>query len=129
MKKISIMFVLIAGLIMAACSNDDEPTSGLTCEYFEATTWDAKLSEKTSPNSSSITSHFIMQFISKSSGKCIAAYGDDSYEGSFTYFINKDMFTFNGSIVGNWTVVKRTNTQIVLQAFLPYENNLVLTKK
>ena len=69
-----------------------------------------------------------MQFLNKESGKCIPAYGDDSYEGSFRYSIVKDMITFNGSIVGNWTVVERTDKKMVLQAFLPNEFTMVLTK-
>lgn len=38
------------------------------------------------------------------------------------------MITFNGSIVGNWTVREQTKNKIVLQSFQPYEFNMVLTK-
>ncbi len=114
---------------MTACSNDDEPKLELTAEYLEATTWDAELSGSAYPNHTPITAHFVMQFLSKNSGKCIPAYDDDSYEGSFTYGITKDMITFNGAFVGNWTVTERKKNVMILQAYLPNEFTLVLTRK
>lgn len=127
MKKILIPFVFLACLIMTACSND-EPKPEFNGEYLEATTWDAEIRGSAYPNSTPISAHFVMQFLSKETGKCIPAFGDDSYEGSFTYRITKEMITFNGAFVGNWTVVEQTKTKIVMQAFLPNEFNLVLTK-
>ncbi len=129
MKKFLIIFSFIACFILTACSNDDEPKQELTAEYLEATTWDAELSGSAYPNHTPITAHFVMQFLSKNSGKCIPAYDDDSYEGSFTYGITKDMITFNGAFVGNWTVIERKKNKIVLQAYLPNEFNMVLTRK
>ena len=70
-----------------------------------------------------------MQFLTKDNGKCIPAYGDTDYEGSFTYSITKDMILFNGSLTGYWTMIGQTKSQIVLQSFQPYEFKLVLTKK
>ncbi len=129
MKKFLIIFSFIACFILTACSNDDEPKQELTAEYLEATTWDAELSGSAYPNHTPITAHFVMQFLSKNSGKCIPAYDDDSYEGSFIYGITKDMITFNGAFVGNWTVIERKKNKIVLQAYLPNEFNMVLTRK
>ncbi len=129
MKKISIIFLLFACLIMTSCSNDDEPKPELTAEYLEATTWDAELSGSAYPNHTPISAHFVMQFLSKNSGKCIPAYDDDSYEGSFTYGITKDMITFNGAFVGNWTVTERMKNGMILQAYMPNEFTLVLTRK
>ncbi len=129
MKKLSIIFMIVASVFITACSNDDEPKQELTAEYLEATTWDAELSGSAYPNHTPISAHFIMQFISKESGKCIPAYDDDTYDGSFRYSITKDMITFNGAFVGNWTVTERTKSKMVLQAFLPNEFNLVLTRK
>lgn len=128
MKKLSVIFMVIGCLIMVACSNDDEPKSGITSDYLEATMWDAELTGSAYPNHTPISAHFVMTFLNKESGKCIPAYDDDSYEGSFVYSVNKDMITFNGSITGNWFVVKRTKTQIVLRAYLPNEFNLVLNE-
>ena len=129
MKKLSIIFLFFACLITTACSNDDEPKQELTAEYLEATTWDAELSGSAYPNHTPISAHFVMQFLSKTSGKCIPAYDDDSYEGSFSYSITKDMITFNGSFVGNWTVIERSKTKMILQGYLPNEFKLVLTQK
>ncbi len=55
---------------MTACSNDDEPKLELTAEYLEATTWDAEFSGSGYPNHTPITAHFVMQFLSKQTGKC-----------------------------------------------------------
>lgn len=128
MNKLFIPLIFIACLIMTACNNNGEPEIELTGEYLEATTWDAEITGSAYPNHTPISSHFVMQFTSKESGKCIPAFGDDSYEGPFSYHITKDMITFNGSLVGNWTLVERNKTKIVLQSFRPYEFNLVLTK-
>ncbi len=129
MKKLLLIFSFIACIIMTGCSNDDEPKVELSAEYLEATTWDAELTGSAYPDHTPISAHFIMQFISKESGKCIPAYDDDSYDGSFRYSITKDMITFNGAFVGNWTVTERTTKKMVLQAYLPNEFSLVLTKK
>ncbi len=129
MKKLSIIFFFFACLIMTACSNDDEPKLELTAEYLEATTWDAELTGTQSPTPNPISAHFVMQFLTKESGKCIPTYGDDTYEGSFTYNITKDMILFNGSLTGYWTVIERTKNKMVLQAYLPNEFNMVLTRK
>ncbi len=128
MKKLFIIFSFVACLILTACSNDDEPIPELTPEYLEATTWDAELSGTAYPYHTPISAHFVMQFLSKKSGKCIPAYDDDSYEGSFIYGITKGMITFNDAFVGNWSVIERTKNKMVLQAYLPNEFTLVLTK-
>lgn len=114
---------------MTACGDDNEPKIEFSGEYLEATTWDAVLTGSTYPDQEPIASHFVMQFLTKESGKSIPTYGDSDYEGSFTYHITKQMITFNGSLTGNWSVVEQTPTILVLQSFQPYEFNLVLTKK
>ena len=128
MNKLIIPFLFIACLFMTACGND-EPKPELTADYLEATTWDAQLTGLTYPSSEPLSSHFVMQFLTKDTGKCIPAYGSDIFEGSFTYQITKEMITFNGSLTGNWSLIEKSNTKMVLQAFLPYEFNLVLAKK
>lgn len=128
MKKLIIPFLFIACLLITACSNDDEPQIELTGEYLSATTWDVQLEGSTYPNGYPLSDHFVMQFLTKDSGKCIPSYGENDYDGQFTYSINKDMITFNGSIVGNWTVKERTKTKMTLQSFQPNEFTLVLTK-
>lgn len=127
MNKLFIPIIFLVCLVMTACGNDDEPKPEFSAEYLEATVWDAELTGVSTPKPYS--AHFVMQFLSKKNGKCIAAYGNDDYVGNFTFSITKEMITFNGSIVGNWNVVKQTKTTIVLQSFQPYELNLVLTKK
>ncbi len=128
MNKLIILFLFIACILMTACSNDDEPKIELTGEYLEATTWDAQLDGSTDPSGYPLSDHFVMQFLTKDSGKCIPSYGDTAYDGQFTYSITKDMITFNGSIVGNWTVKERNKSKMVLQSFQPNEFTLVLTK-
>ena len=114
---------------MTACSNDDEPKQELTAEYLEATTWDAELTGTKSPIPEPISAHFIMQFLTKETGKCVPTYGDTDYEGPFTYNITKDMILFNGSLTGYWTVTERTKTRIKMQSYQPNEFTLVLTRK
>ena len=129
MNKLLFPILFITCLIMTACSNDDEPKFEFTADYLEATTWDAQLTGSTYPNHNPISDHFVMQFLTKESGKCIPTYGDTDYDGLFTYHITKDMILFNGSITGYWTMKEHTATKIVLQSFQPTEFNLILTKK
>lgn len=129
MKKLSIIFLFLSCLIMTACSNDDEPKLELTAEYLEATTWDAELTGTLSPIPEPISAHFIMQFLTKETGKCVPTYGDTDFEGSFTYNITKDMILFNGSLTGYWTVIEHTKTRIKMQSYQPNEFSLVLTRK
>lgn len=128
MKKLSVIVLFIGCLLLAACSNGDEPKLDLSAEYLEATTWDAELTGTQSPIPDPVSAHFVMQFLTKETGKCIPAYGDSDYEGSFTYNINKDMILFNGSLTGYWSVSEHTKTKIVLRSFQPHEFSLVLTK-
>ncbi len=128
MNKLIVPFLFIVGLVMTACNNDDEPKIELTGEYLEATTWDAQLKGSTYPSGYPLSDHFVIQFLTKDIGKCIPAYGETDYEGSFIYSIIKDMITFNGSIVGNWTLKEHSKSKMVLQSFQPYEFTLVLTK-
>ena len=114
---------------MTACSTDNEPKLELTTEYLEATTWDAKLTGTKSPIPEPMSVHFVMQFLTKEKGQCVPTYDDDTFDGPFTYNINKDMILFNGSLTGYWTVIEHTKTKIVLQSFQPYEFTLVLTRK
>lgn len=129
MNKLIIPFVFVFCMVMASCSNDDDSQFELSGTYLEATTWDAELTGETYPDHNPISAHFIMQFLTNETGKCIPTYDDSDYEGSFTYSITKDMILFNGSLTGYWTVIDHTKTQIVLQSFQPYEFKLVLTKK
>ncbi len=129
MKKLLTIVSLMICLVMTACGNDDEPKQELTPEYLEATTWDAELTGTQSPVPNPISAHFIMQFLTKETGKCIPTYGDTDYDGSFTYNITKDMILFNGSLTGYWTVIERTKNKMVLRAYMPNEFNLVLTRK
>lgn len=127
MKKLSIIFMFIACLFVTACSNDDEPKTGLTAEFLMGTTWGAELTGSTTADNTPVSTHFAMQFLTKDSGKCIPNYDDNSYEGSFTYNIKKGIITFNGSFVGNWTIVEYSKSKIVLQSFQPNEVKLVLS--
>lgn len=128
LKELTIILMFFTGLFMTACSKDDEPKPELTPEYLEATTWNAELTGTQSPIPNPISAHFVMQFLTKKSGKCIPAYGDTDFEGDFTYNITKDMILFNGSLTGYWTVVEQTKTTIILKSFQPNEYSLVLTR-
>lgn len=127
----NLIFILLLSLLafeVTGCS-EDEPKLELTAEYLEATTWDAELTGTQSPIPEPISAHFVMQFLTKETGKCIPTYGDTDFEGSFTYNITKDMILFNGSLTGYWTVIEHTKIKITLQSFQPHEFKLVLTRK
>lgn len=128
MKKLLTPLFLMLCLLFTACGNDDEPKLELTPEYLEATTWDAQLTGTQTPTPTTISAHFIMQFITKKRGECIAAYDDSDFQGGFDYSINKDMITFSGSLIGNWTVKEHTKNKMVLVSYQPKEWVIVLTR-
>ena len=128
MNKLLIPFLFVACMIISSCSNDD-PMPEFNAAYLEATTWDAELTGSTYPSHNPISAHFVMQFLTKEKGKCVPTYGDEDYDGPFTYSITKEMILFNGSITGYWTLIERSNDRMVLQSFQPTEFKLVLTKK
>lgn len=120
--------MFFACLLTTACSKNDEPAVELTGEWLEATTWDAELTGTQYPIPEPISAHFVIQFLTTDTGKCVPSFGGTEYEGSFTYRITKNMITFNGSLVGNWTVIEQTKTKLIMQSFQPNEMKLVMTK-
>lgn len=127
MNKFLLPFLLIACLFVTACSDDDEQSLILNGDYLEATTWDATIDAK-SEDGSVYSNHFIMEFLSKDQGVCKDTYNENGHEGNFKYSITKEMITFSGSIVGNWTVIEHKKDKIVMRAFLPHEEIMTLTK-
>ncbi len=129
MKKLFIPFILIFCTALAACSHDDDDLSLiLTGDELEATTWDATVVAKID-HMMVAEYHFVLEFLSKNSGACKDTYNEGSYyEGQFKYSITKEMIFFNGSIVGNWSVIEHKKDKIVLRAFLPEENIMTLNK-
>lgn len=128
MKKLFVPFFLILCMAISSCSHDDELSLILTGEYLEATSWNATIVVKL--DDLMVTeSRFVLEFLSKDSGACKDTYHDGSYyAGSFKYSITKEMIFFNGSIVGNWTVIEHKKDKIVLRAYLPEENIMTLDK-
>lgn len=126
-KNLLTSLLITLCVLLCSCCNDDELPLELTGDYLNATSWDA-VETTTADNGATVSTRFIMEFTSNQNGHCIDTYGDNSYAGRFTYTINKTMINFSGSIIGNWTVIERSSSKIVMRSFMPREHRLTLTK-
>lgn len=127
MNKLISFFAIAVMLLSVSCSHDDEPAFG--SKDLLHTTWKGK--DVCYEDGQEIASiQFIVQFLTESEGKYIFVdeNGNPTGDGHFTYNIDGDMITFNGAIVGNWTIIERTKKAITLRAFLPQEHKMYLTR-
>lgn len=125
MNKLISFIAIVVALLSVSCSNDDEPTFG--SKDLIHTTWLGKdVCYEDGQEIASVS--FIVTFLTESEGKYIFVdeNGSPTGDGHFTYNIDGDMITFNGAIVGNWTIIERTKDNIILRAFLPKEHKMYL---
>lgn len=119
MNKLISFIAIVVALLSVSCSNDDEPTFG--SKDLIHTTWSGKdVCYEDGQEIASVS--FIATFLTESEGKYVFVdeNGNPTGDGHFTYNIDGDMMTFNGAIVGNWTIIERTKDTIILRAFLLY---------
>ena len=127
MNKLISFVAIVVALLSVSCSNDDEPTFG--SKDLIHTTWSGKdVCYEDGQEIASVS--FIVTFLTESEGKYIFVdeNGSPTGDGHFTYNIDGDMMTFNGAIVGNWTIIERTKDTIILRAFLPKEHKMYLNR-
>lgn len=127
MNKLILFMAIIMGLLSASCSNDDEPAFG--SKDLLHTTWAGN--DVCYEDGEEIAStRFIVVFLTDSEGQYIDCdeEGNPTGDGHFTYRIDGDMITFNGAIVGNWTIIERTKNSMTLRAYLPKEHKMYLTR-
>lgn len=127
MNKLISFVAIVVALLSVSCSNDDEPTFG--SKDLIHTTWSGKdVCYEDGQEIASVS--FIVTFLTESEGKYIFVdeNGNPTGDGHFTYSIDGDMMTFNGAIVGNWTIIERTKDTIILRAFLPKEHKMYLNR-
>lgn len=125
MNKLISFFAIAVMLLSVSCSHDDEPAFG--SKDLLHTTWKGK--DVCYEDGQEIASiQFIVQFLTESEGKYIFVdeNGNPTGDGHFTYNIDGDMITFNGAIVGNWTIIERTTNTITLLALQPEEHKIYL---
>ena len=127
MNKLISFIAIVVALLSVSCSHDDEPTMG--SKDLIHTTWSGKdVCYEDGQEIASVS--FIVTFLTESEGKYIFVdeNGNPTGDGHFTYSIDGDMMTFNGAIVGNWTIIERTKDTIILRAFLPKEHKMYLNR-
>ena len=125
MNKLILFITIVVMLLSVSCSHDDEPAFGSKDLLY--TTWRGKdVCYEDGQETASI--QFIVQFLTESGGKYIYVddEGNPTGDGHFSYNIDGDMITFNGAIVGSWTIIECTKDTITLLAFLPKEHKIYL---
>ena len=128
-KPITLLIIAILVLLLSSCDNKEEPTLYLSPSDLVQTTWYG--SETSFDNDQETgTINFILEFLSSSNGTYIFVdeKGDPYGNGSFKYQIKGKIISFSGAIVGDWTIIERSDQRIVLQAFLPQKHIMSLSK-
>ena len=125
-NKLFLLITIIVGLLTVSCSHD-EPTFG-SSDHIHTTWSGTDVSYEDGDKIESVS--FIVTFLTESEGKYIFVdeNGSPTGDGHFTYNIDGNMITFNGAIVGNWTIIERTKDTIILRAFLPKEHKMYLNR-
>lgn len=128
MRKITSL--LLAFIISFLVGCEDESELNISSKDLVQTTWTGV--ESVYSNEDVIgNTNFILQFLTQSEGTYI--FVDDSGEpygnGKFWYKIDRQIMTFEGAIVGNWTIMENSKDQIVLQEYRPQKSILVLKRK
>ena len=126
MNKLFLLITIIVGLLTVSCSHD-EPTFG-SSDLIHTTWSGTDVCYEDGDEIASVS--FIVTFLTESEGKYIFVdeNGSPTGDGHFTYNIDGNMITFNGAIVGNWTIIERTKDTIILRAFLPKEHKMYLNR-
>ena len=125
-KPITLLIIATLVLFMSSCDDKEEPTLSLSPSDLVQTTWYG-----TDNDQETGTINFILEFLSSSNGTYIFVdeKGQPYGNGSFKYQIKGKIISFSGAIVGDWTIIERTDQRIVLQAFLPQKHIMSLLKK
>ena len=134
MNKILLFFVMGICFILAGCDKDDNEESEilLTSQELIQTTWDAELYKYNENGEVEHKESCIIEFLTDTEGLYIngEGSGDPPAVNKFYYQVDKRKIVFeNSALVGIWTLIGKSQKQIVLQAYLPQEYKTVLTKK
>lgn len=128
-KLLSIIILIIYSISIISCDSNDEPNIEMNPSDLLQTTWfgvdnaykDDQVVSKTD---------FILEFLTESTGTYIFVNenGEPYGNGNFQYKIDGRIITFSGAIVGNWTIIEKSNKSITLQSFLPEKHIIILTQ-
>ena len=119
MKRILLFVVTSLCLFFVGCDNDDkDDVISLTPQELIQTTWDVELNRYTENGKVEHKEYGIIEF-------------NSAVEGNAVYYqIDGRKIIFkNSALVGSWTIMEKSKNRIVLQAYLPQEYKVILTKK
>lgn len=134
MKKILLFVVTSLCLFFVSCNDKDKEEFAilLTPQELIQTTWDVELNRYAENGEVEHKEYGIIEFNSAVEGVYIngEGSGDPATVSALYYQIDKRKITFkNSALVGTWTLIEKFPKQIILQAYLPQEYKVVLTKK
>ncbi|SRR3712207_1781661 len=132
MKKILLFVVTSLCLFFVSCNDKEEFAILLTPQELIQTTWDVELNRYAENGEVEHKEYGIIEFNSAVEGVYIngEGSGDPATVNALYYQIDKRKIIFkNSALVGTWTLIEKFPKQIILQAYLPQEYKVVLTKK
>lgn len=133
MKRILLFAVTSLCLFFVGCDNDDkDDVISLTPQELIQTTWDVELNRYTENGKVEHKEYGIIEFNSAVEGMYIngEGSGDPATVNAVYYQIDGRKIIFkNSALVGSWTIMEKSKNRIVLQAYLPQEYKVILTKK
>lgn len=128
-KFLSIIFLIICSISIISCDSNDEPNIEMKPTDLLQTTWYG-VDNAYNDNQVIGKTNFILEFLTESTGTYIFVNenGEPYGNGNFQYKIDGRIITFSGAIVGNWTIIEKSNKSITLQSFLPEKHIIILTQ-
>lgn len=123
-------------VLTSACNNDnengivDEQEFALTPQVLEKTTWNTVCTVYDFDGKEYVT-HCVLQFLTGKNGTAtdLDLEGDMIKKISFSYSINGNIFSFNKVFPGDHTIMEATKDKIILQAYLPQRNVIIMEKQ
>lgn len=125
MKALKI--ILFASMLLFVGCKDKEKEFLVTPSFLYQTIWDGEMTVYDQDGTSSVNRGFVIEFISKSEGKCNLQFINEIER--FTYTIKDSVITFKETVAlaGDWYIFEKSPEKIVLQQYTPHK--LVLTLK
>lgn len=130
MKFTKPFLFLLMCMVMCACSDDDEPKLDNAASELLSTSWSGH-EISYGDDGTVYKRQVILQFLHSDNGQFIP-FDDEGNprEGnnSVSYHFDRNVITFNGAQVGQWTITKLTKKHLEMEAFRPNKSRLILER-
>lgn len=129
MNKICIITITFLITILSGCK-EEESNIQLFPEELCQTTWNVTETMYDKNENILFEESYIIQFITTNKGLQITKNDSGEYDEkrNLWYNVEGKIITFNGALVGYWTIIEKSKNRIMLEAYLPRKYVMVLEK-